>query len=355
MRLRLLLNFALLLLISACQPAGAPTATPPPALVRLYNWEDDLPAAVLEKFTAQTGFQVEYLAYPSMEEALDELRAGKAMDVVNLDSRFLPQAIQEGLLLELEQARLPNLRFIAANFRDLVYDPGNHYSIPYNWGTTGLVVRTDLALRLVTRWADLWDYPELGKIGLWMGQSRETMGMALRSLGYSANTTEPAEIEAALQRLLLLKERVVLLDDEEIYSSIPLLASGDVAIAMGFAFDAVSGQEDGLDIAYVLPEEGSLLWGENFTIARQSANPEGAHALIDFLMTPEISAEIVAYNHYATPNLAAIELLDPAVRDDPLIFPANADIQNAEILLPLSAEVEALYQQAWERFLAAVQ
>ncbi|MBK8418450.1 extracellular solute-binding protein [Candidatus Villigracilis saccharophilus] len=114
-----------------------------------------------------------------------------------MESRFIPQLTKENLLAELDQRNLDNSKNLSANFRELAYDPGNHYSIPNTWGTTGLVVRSDLVAEPVTRWADLWDPRYAGQVGLWMGQPREVISLTLKSLGYSANSEDPAELEEA--------------------------------------------------------------------------------------------------------------------------------------------------------------
>ena len=219
---RLLLALALSCAISGCentdqqQPKPSTTAVKPPPLaaeVAIYNLEGDLPTEVLEAFTREFGVKVIYEQYVDQEEAVANLRAGKIYDVVVLENRLIPQLIQEKLLAELNHANLLNIKNIAANFRDLAHDPGNRYSVPYNWGTTAMVVRKDLVAQPVTRWTDLWDPRYAGKVGLWMSQRRDILGLALKSLGYSANSENPAELEAALERLQALIPNAVTLEE----------------------------------------------------------------------------------------------------------------------------------------------
>ena len=156
-----------------------------------------MPQAVLEAFTREYGVKVEYLVYESQEEAIGNMQAGEGYDVVVMESRFIPLLAQEGLLAKLNQSNIPNLNNISANFRELAYDPNNDYSVPYNWGTTGLVVRTDLVEQPVTRWADLWDPRYAGSVGLWMGQPRELIGLTLNHL----DTPPTVKIRRNLKRL----------------------------------------------------------------------------------------------------------------------------------------------------------
>jgi spermidine/putrescine transport system substrate-binding protein len=131
--------------------------TQPPITLTVYGWTDELAEDVFVDFTAATGIKVESITYESTEEAVENLRSGQAYDVVVIENRFIPSLVKEGLLATIDRSRLPNFRNISLNFRDLMYDPGNRYAIPYSWGTTGLLVRTDLVAEPVRHWADLWD------------------------------------------------------------------------------------------------------------------------------------------------------------------------------------------------------
>jgi spermidine/putrescine transport system substrate-binding protein len=348
---------SLIFLSTGC--TAAPTPEPTPIPIRLadelvfYDWEEDMPQSVLDAFTAEYGVRISYLVYESQEEAIDSMRAGEVYDVVVMESRFIPLLAREGLLAELHSANVSNLKNIAANFRELSYDPTNQYSIPYNWGTTGLVVRTDLAEEPVVRWADLWDSRYAGRVGLWMGQRREVISLTLKSLGYSANSEQPAELEKALQRLIELKPFVLTLEEYDLYTSTDLLADGKLVISMGYVSDVLTGSEQNPSIQYVLPEEGALLWNDTFAIPANSPNQYTAELFLNFLMRPEINAMIVNENLYATPNEAAYPFIEPAILNNPVIFPSNQDLLHAELVLPLSARGQELYDSIWERLQAA--
>ena len=355
---RLLLALALSCAISGCentdqqQPKPSTTAVKPPPLaaeVAIYNLEGDLPTEVLEAFTREFGVKVIYEQYVDQEEAVANLRAGKIYDVVVLENRLIPQLIQEKLLAELNHANLLNIKNISANFRDLAHDPGNRYSVPYNWGTTAMVVRKDLVAQPVTRWTDLWDPRYAGKVGLWMSQRRDILGLALKSLGYSANSENPAELEAALERLQALIPNAVTLEEVNAEDSSEALSSGQVVVAVGYARDVIEGRKKHAEIAYVLPAEGAMLWGDNFVIPASSSRKATAEILINFLLRPQIAAQIASVNKYATANEMALPLLDAELRNDTVVFPSNQDMRQAELQQPLSAEGEKLYDDIWER------
>ncbi|MEK7787069.1 MAG: spermidine/putrescine ABC transporter substrate-binding protein, partial [Chloroflexota bacterium] len=301
-------------------------------------------------FTAEYGLRVTYQTFDSFEEAAARIRAGEIYDVVNLDSRFIPAMIAEGRLAEIHHAQVPNLKNISPNFRELVYDPGNQYTVPYNWGTTGLVIRDDLISAPVTHWADLWDPTYAGKAAIWEGEPREVLGLTLKSLGYGANSENPAELEAALARLLALKPGLHLLDSGP-ESLSQLLEQGEVIVSMGYAGDVFEARQLTPHVAYVLPEEGPLMWNESFVIPANSPNKATAELFLNFILRPEIAAQIANENYYATPNEAAYSFIDSEILNDPVIFPPNADLINAELILPLSQTGQKLYDEVWERFI----
>ena len=337
--------------LTACDNSTPSAPAPLAQELTFYDWAGDMPQSVLDAFTREYGVKVNYLSYESQEDAIANLRAGQVYDVVVVETRSVAILAREKLLAELDHANLTHLKNIAANFRDLTYDPGNRYCVPFNWGTTGLVVRSDLVAEPVTRWADLWDPRYAGRVGLWLGVHRDVIALTLKSLGYSANSENPAELEAALQRLHELKPHVLKLEDFDPVTSAEAMSSGKVVLSMGYAADVLAGREKNPAITYVLPAEGALLWGDTFVIPAHSPRKHTAEVFLNFLLRGDINAQIANANRYATPNEAALPLIDPAIRNDPVVFPPNQDMQNAELMLPLSPEGEKRYNDIWARFM----
>ena len=358
-RLRPLLVLWVILVLSgvaACSrpaPSIAPTLTSPPLAEELVigDWENDLPQSLLDRFTSEYGVKVRVDPYESQEEAIEHMRAGPRYDVMVMESRLVAPLIQSGALAELDHRSLPNLKNLSADFRDLAYDPGNGHSIPFSWGTTGLVVRSDLVETPVTRWADLWDPRYAGKTALWFGQPREVIGLTLKSLGYSANSEKREELEAALARLLELQPTVVEIEDPSVHWP-DVLADGQVVVAMGYANDLIAGRALNPRVTYVLPAEGPLLWNDTFVVPANSPHQATAELFLDFMLRPEISAEFVNKASFATPNDAALSLVLPKIAVEPAIFPPKDSLVKAEPILPLSPAGEELYADIWQRFIA---
>lgn len=350
---------ALIFLLSACtQPLSTSqvTSTPEPAKeIVFYDWVDDVPQAVFDDFKKEFGITVQYKTYEAQEAVIEELKAGAVYDIVILDSQFLPNLVEKNLIRSINYENIPNFKYISANFRDMVYDPGNQHSIPYNWGTTGLVLRSDLIKEPVTSWNDLWKQEKNGKVMGWRGVQRQEIAIALKSLGFSANSEKPEELELALKHLLELKANLIFGEDfkDTIETSAPALLDGRAVMAMGWANDILQARESNPAVTYVLPKEGSVLWGDNFVIPTSSSHAKEAELFLNYLLRPKISAQLIEYNHYPTANEKAVEFVDPKIATDHVIFPSNEDLKNAEIILPLSAAGEKLYNDIWERFLAA--
>jgi len=336
------------------------TSTPqPPRAPQLagelvfHNWPEDMPQSILDAFTAEYAVKVRYEAYKSQEEAIENLRAGKVYDVVVLSNERVPHLAADGLLAQINYQHVTNFKNIQANFRDLAHDPQNKHSIPYNWGTLGILIRGDLVKQPITRWADLWDQDFPGKIGIWAVE-RDLMGVALKSLGHSINTEDPKQLEVVLDRMLKLHTKAFFID-LDLPDSSSVLLSGDAVITVGYALDAVRARKQNPAVTFVLPQEGTLLWGDNFVIPANSPNKYTAEVFLDFLLRPDINARIANENFFATPNGAARPYITPEVLNDPIIFPPAEAIKNAEIILPLSPATQERYDEVWKRFLEMTQ
>jgi spermidine/putrescine transport system substrate-binding protein len=342
-----------IVLLACSRPASPPQAATPTLAEELivYGWSGYLPQSILDSFTKEYGVRVNYETYGTQEEAVLALQAGKSCDVLIMGIDLIQTLVQADLLAEINYRHIPNFQNVSPNFRELAYDPGNKYSVLIQWGTAGLVVRTDLVAAPVKQWADLWDERHAGKIGLW-ALPRDVIGLGLKSLGYSVNSEDPAELEAALARLIQLKPRVFFLD-LALSEASTYLVSGEATIIYGWSYDVLEARKKLSTIDYVLPEEGALLWGDNLTIPANSPNGYTAELFINFLLRPEISAQFTNEIYVATPNEAARDYIHPEILADPIIFPPEALLQEAEILFSLSPEGQRRHDEIWQRFLAA--
>lgn len=328
--------------------------TPPQPTVEdplvIYGWAGYIPQSILDAFEQEFGIPVRYDTYDNQGIAVEQMQAGKQVDVAVLGDSYILPAVADGLLAELNLSNIANFRNLGANFRDLAYDPGNRYSIMLQWGTTGLIVRTDRVQQPVTGWADLWNPDYAGKIGVWPF-SDELVGISLKSLGHSLNSEEPEQLTAAEERMLQLSKNVYLLDPSLVTGASHLLDDETVMI-YGWSYDAMLAQEASDAVAYVLPKEGTILWTDNLTIAAGSRHVQAAEQFINFLLRPDISAQMVNELWIASPNEAARPAIKQEILNNPLVYPISIDLQKAEYYAVISEEAQQQHDLIWERFMA---
>jgi spermidine/putrescine transport system substrate-binding protein len=352
-QLFLLLGVSILCLLTACEPPDSRVQSSPILAGELvvYNWVNDMPQSVLDAFTREFGVKINAVTFESQEEAVENIRNGKVYDVAVIENPFVPGLIAANRLAEIDFRQVPNFKNISANFRDLATDPGNRYTVPYHYGTTGLLVRTDLIGNAVSRWADLWEPRYAGKIAI-RSQPRELIAMTLLSLGYGLNSENPQELEAVGTRLDQLKKSALLVEVDT-PKAVAKLLSGEAVVLLGWPMDYQAAHSANPAVTYVLPQEGTALWSDNYVIPVNSPNASTAMLFINFLLRPEISAQIVNERHYPNANEAAYAFVRPEIRSDPVLSPSAETLRRAHFFLPLSATGEVLDQRPWQRFLAA--
>lgn len=336
--------------LTACsQPT--PIATPLPAEISFYGWGSYGRTAVFAAFEREYGIKVVAHEYGAQEAAIENIRQGQVFDVVVMGNELVPTMLADNLLAQLNYANLPNFKNVSANFRDLAYDPKNRHAVPFMWGSTGILVRTDLAPRPVTSWNDFWAPEFAGKGGMWEVEGT-LFQLTLLSMGKSANTTDPADLEAALAKLLLLKKNTLPIDLAA-PTVVPDLQSGRVVMAFGYSYDYAEALAAGLPVTYVVPVEGTMLWGDNLVIPANSPNQHAAELLINFILQPEINAQLITDLRYATAIDAARPYLPAEILENPAIYLPTNLIRKSEIVLPLPADTLAYRHDLWLTYLAA--
>jgi spermidine/putrescine transport system substrate-binding protein len=325
--------------------AAAVTAQDAPDLsgqsLVVSNWEaympDDLPAA----FTAETGVPVTVANHATNEEVVAKITAGNhGLDVAFVSGQFAQALGELGFLAPLDHAQIPNLASIYPEATQLAFDPGNVYSAPYAWGTTGLCYRTDLLGFEPTSWYDILTPAEdvSGKTTA-LATERWLMLPAQKALGFSANTTDPAEMEQVKELLLAAKPTLLTYDDLTFYSR---LDSGEAVLTV--AWDGWCNGENE-NIEFVVPSEGSDLWTDTMVVLESSANKEAAHAFIDFVMRPENQRWMTETYYYKVPNQAAMDSVDPAlIEAHPNLAMTPAELLEGEELVDLG-EAAPLYTE----------
>jgi len=315
--------------------------------VYVYNWTEYIPEAILQQFTKETKIKVIYTTYDSNETMYAKLKLvrGEGYDVVFPSTYFVNKMSREGMLQPLDHSLIPNIGELDSAVLDKEFDPGNVYSVPYMWGSTGIAVNTDIIdAALVTSWRDLWSSEYKGQL-LLQDDMREVFHMALKINGHSSNTRDPKEIEAAYNLLKELMPNVLLFNSDS--PRLPYLA-GEVNVGMIWNGEAWMAQQENKAITYVYPSEGANFWIDSFVVPKGANNVENAHKFIAFMLRPDIAKMCVEENGFATPVTTALPLIDEDVRRSRTIFPSAEIISRGEFQTDVG-EALVIYQKYWEK------
>ncbi len=308
----------------------------------ISNWDGYMPADMAEKFKAATGVDMEVSLHATNEEIMGKVVAGggKGYDVLFVSSPFAEALKQLGLAAAIDHAQIPNLANLYPEANTLEYDPGNTFSVPYAWGTTGLCYRSDLVEGTPDSWASLLDPPDAlkGKITM-LATDRWLMAAGMLNRGYSVNEIDQAKIDEVKADLIAAKKNLLAYDDTTFYSK---LVSGEAVLVHAWDGWCNYGIAENDKIRYVIPKEGTDLWVDTMVIPEASENKAEAHAFINFVLGAESGRWVAENIMYKVPNKAAMDGLDPAyLAAYPNIAIPPAELLKGEQLRDLGAAQKA--------------
>ncbi|WP_040951986.1 ABC transporter substrate-binding protein [Gorillibacterium massiliense] len=314
----------------------------------VYNWGDYIDPELLSQFEKETGIKVIYQTFDSNEAMMTKIgQGGTTFDVAVPSEYAISKMKEEDLLLPLDHSKLPNLKNIDSRFMNLSFDPNNVYSVPYFWGTVGIIFNPDLVGNLkFESWNDLWDKSLRNQILLVDG-AREVMGFGLNSMGYSLNDTNEDHLQQAKAKLNTLTPNVKAIVGDEIKM---LLANEEAAVGVVWSGDAAEIMDANDKLDYIVPKEGSNLWFDNMVIPKTAKNIEGAHAFINFMLDPEHAAKNTEYVGYATPNKEALALLPKDISEDKRFYPDPEVTSKLEVYDNLGKKMLAHYNELFLEF-----
>ncbi len=313
--------------------------------LNLYIWSEYIPDEVVNGFTKETGIKVRVSTYDSNEAMYAKIKlVGSSYDLIIPSTYVVALMRSQDMLQKIDKKKLTNLVHLDRKFLGLPFDLDNDYSIPYMWGSTSLIVNTRALKGVsVTSYADLWK-PEL-KGGLVLPNDlREVMGIGLKVLGFSINETDPAHIEKAYEKLTDLMPQVRVFDAD---SPKQALLSGEVTAGVVWNGEAYIANNEDSDIVYIYPPEGYSLWMDSFCIPKNATHVEAAHLFINYILRPEISAQISEKLGYSSPNATARELMDDELKTNTIIYPGSQDVERGEFLDHLDDKTRKIYEKYW--------
>jgi spermidine/putrescine-binding protein len=321
--------------------------------LNLYAWSEYIPQQLLDDFSKKYGITVNYDTYSSNEEMLAKLQAGASgYDVIIPSDYTVSIMIKQNMLEQIDTGQLKNFANLDPRFINRDYDPGNKYTIPYQWGTTGLVYDKTTVPSEPKNWADLWDPAYKGRL-VFLDDEREVIGMALEVLGFDRNSTNATELNQAEQKLIELKPNILKFDSDAPETAI---ISGEAWAGLVYNGNASLALAEDTNVVYICPTEGCTIWFDNLAIPKGAPHKDAAMLFLDWVLDPQQSILITKEFPYSNPNKAALDLLKT---DDPTLYesysafsgtnPDETFLANAKPIVDVG-EATTLYDSLWTDF-----
>ena len=320
--------------------------------INVYNWgeyiadgsEDEM-MNVNAEFEALTGIEVNYTTYATNEELYAKMKGGGAdYDIIIPSDYMVSRMIKEDMLSQLDYSKIPNTQFIMDSFKNAAYDEGDKHSVPYTWGTVGIIYDKEVVDEAEIDWDILWNEKYKGQI-LMFDNPRDAFAIAQLVLGYSLNTEKPDELKASAAKLMEQKPLVQAYVMDEIFDK---MGAQEAALAPYYAGDAVTLMQDYEHLGFVVPKSGTNRFVDAVCIPKTSTKQELAHMYINFLCEPEVALANAEYIGYSTPNSAAYEKLSDEIKNDGISYPDDAYLgEKTTVYKNLSDEANKLMQDLW--------
>ncbi|HEY8392541.1 MAG TPA: spermidine/putrescine ABC transporter substrate-binding protein [Capillibacterium sp.] len=312
-------------------------------VLNVYNWGDYIDESVIDTFEKKYKIRVNYDTFSTNEDMYVKLKSGNAdYDVLFPSDYIIERMIREDMLLKLDFNNIPNFKYIEERFKNQAYDPTNEYSVPYMWGTVGILYNKTMVDEPVTSWRILWD-PKYSKQILMMDSQRDSIGVALKMLGYDMNTRKLEELEAAKEALIQQKPLVLAYVGDDVKDK---MIAGEAALAVVYSGDAIFMKRENPDLEYALPQEGSNLWFDAMVVPKTSKHKAEAEKFINFMCEPEIAFKNADYIGYSSPHREVKKMLDPDLVNDPAAYPNEEDLVGYDVFKDLSDYLK-VYDRIW--------
>ncbi|MBP2100580.1 ABC transporter substrate-binding protein [Enterococcus rivorum] len=317
-------------------------------ILTIYNWGDYIDPALIKKFEKESGYKVNYETFDSNEAMFTKIQQGGTAYDITIPSEYMIQKMmKKKMLLPLDHTKLVGMNNLDARFLDQDFDPNNQFSVPYFWGTLGIIYNDKfIKEEEMQHWDDLWR-PELKNNLMLIDGAREVLGFSLNSLGYSLNSRKMDELNQAAKKLNSITPNVkaIVADEIKMY-----MVNEESAAAVTFSGEAAEMLEGNEHLHYVIPSEGSNLWFDNIVIPKTAKNVKGSYAFINFMLRPENGAQNAEYIGYSTPNKKAKALLPKEISSDEQFYPDDETIKHLEVYEDLGPEYLQIYNDLFLEF-----
>lgn len=312
--------------------------------LNVYNWGDYIDETVLKQFEEETKIKIVYDTYDRNEDMYIKLKnGGTSYDICVPSDYMIEKMLKEDMLEEIDLANVPNYKYIMEQSKNLSFDPENKYSVPYLWGTIGIVYNTKEVKDPVDSWNILWDEKYKGKI-LMMDSPRDAFMVAQKKLGISMNTDQAKDIEAAKLELAAQKPLVLAYVNDSVKD---MMINEEAAMAVAWSGEAIFMMDNNENLAYAVPKEGTNMWFDNVVIPKGAPHKKEAEMFIDFLCRPDIALKNAVYIGYSTPNQGAFDMMDESVKQNKVVYPDQEIVKQCEVYKDLGTDYVEMLDRAW--------
>lgn len=313
--------------------------------ISFLNYGENIDKETVKEFEKKYGIKVNVETFDDMETMYQKIsKGGVKYDVILVSDALMPRMIKKGLIQELNKDNIPNISQMDKDYLNLQIDPGNKYSVPYMFGTVGLIYNKDVVKEKVDSWDILWDEKYKDKVFMF-DTYRDTMGAALKKLGYSLNSKNPKEIEEAKQ--LLIKQRETVNPIYGVDNGTTMIPAGESDINMIWSGEGLNLQDENPNLVYVVPKEGANFWIDSLCIPKNAENVEGAEKFINFVSDKESALRIADEIGYTTPNKEARLAQSDNVKNNPNAYMPKEIMDRCEIYEDFPMDVKKIYDNAW--------
>lgn len=340
-----ILSFALaaLMLLSLTACGGSSSGE----VVNVYNWGEYIDTDLLKQFEDETGIKVVYNTFETNEGLYSKLQT-ESYDVIIPSDYMIARMIDEDMLQPLNYDNIPNFELIDEKYLGLEFDPEQAYSVPYTWGAVGIIYNArEVDAADTGSWDILWNEKYAGQTAMF-DNSRDALGLTLKLLGYSQNTTNKDELREAADKIIEGKDNFQGFWMDQILEKLP---NEEILIAPYYNGDAVTMMEDNPDLAFYIPKEGTNIFVDAMCIPKNAKNVENAEKFINFMCSTEAAAANADYIGYSSPQREVYEQLDDEIKNDPIHYPTDETIANGETFLNLPEDVNQYYNDLWTEIL----
>jgi spermidine/putrescine transport system substrate-binding protein len=345
--LSILLVFSVLVTVSAGF-TGCGSSDSKKVTLKVYNWGDYIGENVVKEFEDKYNIDVVYDTFADNEAMYTKLKAGGCdYDVVIPSDYTIKRMIDEDMLSKINMDNIPNYKYIDEKFKNLGFDPQNEYSVPYMWGTVGIIYNKTMVKEKVDSWNILWN-KKYDKQIFMLDSERDSIGITLKKLGYSLNTKKVDELEKAKEELMAQKDIVQAYVGDEVKDK---MIMGEGAMAVVWSGDAVYMKKENPDLEYVIPKEGSNLWFDSMVILKTTKHQKEAEMFINFLCDKDIAFENADFIGYSTPQTETKKMMSKELLNDVAAYPSDEQIANCEVFEDLSNSIEE-YHRIWTEITA---